>query len=151
MLQGSIKAILKRHPKVSIIELNDKSFFTLKNGDHIPLPEYRLLVKGKTWYEEYFGALPAYEGLERIVHAYKEVEVSIEPSELTRKKFKNLLKSLHLRDVSGNGWIIPITSIRNYKTKGVFKEGNIMSGGGDGWIFENMTPIDHTFRIYAKN
>ena len=46
MLQGSIRAIMKRHPDISRIDLQDKSFFTLPNKDNIPLPEYRLLTKG---------------------------------------------------------------------------------------------------------
>ncbi len=149
MLQGSIKAVLKRHPNISVIELNDKSFFTLQNGDHIPLPEYRLLTKKKTWYEEHFGAIPAYEGLERILESYKNVNTNIDVSTLTRNKFKKLLIQLHLREVSGNGWMIPIKEVDSYQTRGVFKTDKVVDGGS-GWIFDKMTPIDHIFRIYGN-
>ncbi len=55
---------VKKHPTTTHIEICDKSFFTLpKSKDIIPLPEYRLLTKGKTWYEEYLGAVPDNERL----------------------------------------------------------------------------------------
>ena len=153
MLQGSIKAILKRHPNVNRIELQDKSFFTLSNKDRIPLPEYRLLTKGKTWYEEHFGARPQCKSFKYIVDMYKEAWASNKvqmPSALTEVSFKQYLKILHFPSViSGNAWYIPLKKIGKYIFDGDFKHGSL--GGMLTTINEisNKSPITYTFRLFA--
>jgi hypothetical protein len=151
MLQGAIRAVLKKHPTISMIELNDKSFFTLpsKKKDLIALPEYRILTKGKTWYEEYFGAVPGNARFKHTVEKYKELwasnKVSI-PDPLTESAFKKMIVELRLPGiVSGNGWVIPLGVVLDYKYDGKFKRGRMV--GGDGWSSRG-SGMTYFFRLY---
>jgi len=150
MLQGSIRAIMKRHPDISRIDLQDKSFFTLPNKDNIPLPEYRLLTKGRTWYEEHFGAKPNCKAFKNLVDLYKDIWASNEvriPQPLTEQRFKNYLKSLHFPNmISGNAWHIPMHKLTKYAFDGVFKRGRI--GGFDGGVPARRRK-EYIFRLFS--
>jgi hypothetical protein len=152
MLQGSIRAILKRHPNVARIELQDKSFFTLPNNDNIPLPEYRLLTKGKTWYEEYFGALPRDVPTKDLVDMYKHAWASNKgkmPSPLTEETFKEYLKSFHFHGlISGNAWRIPLSKVKTFfQYDGEFKKGGL---GGTATILPEASYFKYIFRLYTQ-
>ncbi len=135
MVQGLLSALLRKHPKISTIELSDKSFFTSNNGDHIPLPEYRMITKGKTWYEEHFKAVPGSTSLsvkhQQYANAHKKLEKElIEIKSLTLTSFKEFLRKNKLRQLSGNVWYIPIGAVKNYPFQGSLKKHTSSIDGG---------------------
>lgn len=57
MIQGSLKWFMMKYPHISKVSLTDKSYIPVSDGYSLALPEYYMLVHGKTWYEHYFGAV----------------------------------------------------------------------------------------------
>jgi hypothetical protein len=142
MVQGMLTALLKKHSKISTIELNDKSFFTIRNNDRIPLPEYRMITKGKTWYQEYFKAIPASSSLTQKIHQYKErkklTETLASISKLTSNSFKEFLRRNDLKQLSGNLWYIPDKDVKTYTVQGhLYKDNEKKQGGNLVWTKRN--------------
>lgn len=126
MLQGALKAILEKHPEIELIELNDKSKFMTAENRLMPLPEYRMIMKGCTWYQEHFGAIsPPHSGLDRKLHQYLNTRTTIkrklQNAEVNEKTFRTMLRNAGLPQLSAERWIIPISAIQAYPTSGHFK------------------------------
>ncbi len=169
MVQGAIKAILEKHPAIAVIALQDCSFWTTNKNEKISLPEYRLLAKGKTWYQKYLGAIPSDNRINGIVDRYIDtrkkkvkntklndiyqqhseltvanlVKVLAENNELTEKGFKEILKLLHLDIIAHNSWIIPMDSVQYYVFQGTFVESDDQVGGH----FAH-DPVSYKFNIW---
>ena len=150
MVQGMLTALLKKHPKISNIELSDKSFFIVGKNDRIPLPEYRMITAGATWYEEYFKAIPATNSLAQKHLLYlKERKQLLQKmsniTKLTSITFKEFLRSNDLRQLSGNLWFIPVDAIRDYPIQGVFEKNKEILKGGDQIPFHRQ---EFDFNLY---
>jgi hypothetical protein len=150
MVQGAIKAVMQKHPKVSVVELQDKSKFLNKNGVWLPLPEYRVIMKGKTWYQEHFGAEPTRDGLKlkllRYFRKRKELkEYMSRKGEVSLSVFTNLLKEARLPQLSGEAWIIPKGAIEHYNVNARFEDSKQnLDGGG----FADVE--DEPFELYFQ-
>jgi len=151
MVQGMLSALLKKHPKITTVELSDKSNFIASNNERIPLPEYRMITTGKTWYEEHFGAIPANDSVvdrrRRYLKERKELHKQLlEMPKLTAEDFKEFLRASHLRQLSGNVWVIPIDAIKVYPIEGHLKKvAPHVQGGFQGLLKRE----EFEFRLYG--
>ncbi len=154
MIQCAIKEVLKLHPKVDHVALNDTSHWNI-GKERISLPEFRLLAKGKTWYQKYFGAEPQdievkilhkkyLEARKKVVSetqlrdqfaSYGDMTISkliwtlADQKLLTEKMFINILQGLHLKEIARNGWRIALNAVALYKFDGQLIDDNITKGG----------------------
>jgi len=149
MLQGAICAIVKKHPKIVRIELTDASFFTTSSGHHIPLPEYRMITRGKTWYQEYFGAMPLSTDLRIKLKLYnKSRELALEDlnnQELSDKTLIDIMNRYDLKEISHRAWFIPLEEVLTWKYQGKFRK-SPQSGGA--WNHEH--PMTYKFRFVPE-
>ena len=169
MVQGAIKAICKKHPKIRVIAFQDCSYWTTQNKEKISLPEFRLLAKGKTWYEKHFGATPSDNRIQGLVERYKNIrkkkvkdtklnnvyngyseltianllKVLVEINELTEQGFKEILRSLYLDVIAHNAWHIPVASTESFIFQGRFLESDDQYGG-----YHMYEPTTYKFNIW---
>lgn len=148
MIQGALKAILYKHPKICGVELNDKSKFKHKNGYTIPLPEYRMIIKGRTWYQEHFGAEPLRDGLKiklrRYLRQRKDLMKKLNSEDdLTLSMFKDHLIKAQLPQLSGEAWFISVDTIESYVVNARFEKSR-QNGG-----FLDVTK-DIDFNLYIQ-
>jgi hypothetical protein len=146
MIQGFLKAILRKYPELEQVELTDKSFYPIKDIGNIPLPEYMLLKDGMTWYQKYFNATPSsktnvnkiipylilreryikdtelkniYEFKDFMNKKVYEAIQEMSPEYFIERKMYELLRIVKISPISGKfTWIISKNSIKKYKING---------------------------------
>ncbi len=133
MVQGAIIAILKKHPQIDHIHLQDASFFTTAKGNKVPLPEYRMISQGKTWYQEYFGAVPVSKDLRAKLKTYKKNRADafqdLQNVELSEKTINDIMMKYDLKEISHRTWAIPIETVATWKYEAILKKTKNIAGG----------------------
>ena len=127
MLQAALKAVLHVYPAVTKIVLTDKSNYPHSTFGNIPIAELHFLIYGKTWYQEYLGAIPNTR-TQRVLNKYTTAlsnttiwEYMLNKKDrMTEKDIHTVREQLGLPLLTGTQWEIPRSIVEQYPTIGVF-------------------------------
>lgn len=137
MLHAAFKAVLHAFPTVTKIVFADKSYYPHPILGNFPIPEYTFFVYGKTWFQEYFGAIP-HTRTQRILNKYSIARnwtlsnnttvwqyMLAEKKRMMEKDIHNLREKLGLPLLTGTQWEINRSVVEQYPTVGVFEQGQL--------------------------